>query len=455
MGLCTPPPGGGRVPIRQSTGDWRWQHEAMPHRRWSLPVGLAVVALVVVATAGGSVGVGMEGAPLVALIALVVYCAAGLTFLLRRHARAAELLVLLAVMAVAIAAVHIADPGGPVVGLYLITSYAPMRLTLRPALAISSGSVAVFVAAILSDAANAIVFSLVVAGGAAVFFLFGLLLRREDEARRRIAGLLEQLRASREAELAATAVAERTRLAREMHDILAHTLSGLAMQLEGLITTRPDLDESELDQRLRLARNLARQGLGEARQVVAALRGAPTPGPDRIPELVAEHEALSGTCCAVRVTGQPRPLTADAGLATYRTAQEALSNIRKHDPTAEVRLDLDWGQDRLSLTIDSTSRQPLTPTPTNPHAAQPVTGSPRRQTAVSPGGCPDVPAPATFPSVPQQRTPAPAAPGFGLQGLRERATLLRGTFTAAAKPNRTGFIVRLEVPYRTTGEEPR
>ena len=141
---------------------------------------------------------------------------------------------LLLTMSAAAAVTHHGDPtrsGG--VGLYLGMAFAPLRLDVRRAAAMCTVGVLLFDAQLLLEAPNAGVFVLVVNGGAAFFFLLGLLLRREGEQRARGTTLLAELEASREAEKAAPALTERSRLAREMHDVLAHTLSGLVLQLDG------------------------------------------------------------------------------------------------------------------------------------------------------------------------------------------------------------------------------
>jgi signal transduction histidine kinase len=111
-------------------------------------------------------------------------------------------------------------------------AFAPLRLEVRQAAAVCSVGVVLFDLQLLLEAPDAGVFLLVVDGGAAFFFLLGVLLRHEGEQRDRVARLLVELEASWDAEKAAAALAERSRLAREMHDVLAHTLSGLVLQLE-------------------------------------------------------------------------------------------------------------------------------------------------------------------------------------------------------------------------------
>jgi signal transduction histidine kinase len=253
---------------------------------------------------------------------------------------------------------------------------------------------------------NAGVFVLVVDGGAAFFFLLGLLLRREGEQRAQVTRLLAELEASREAEKVAAALAERSRLAREMHDVLAHTLSGLVLQLDGL---RLQAGARDADGEVRLgldrAHRLARTGLQESRQTITALRGEAVPGPELLPSLGAEHRDATGHECRLEVTGTPRDLPPNTRLTLYRAAQEALSNVRKHAPGADVAVRLDWEGDAVVLEVEDTGA------------------------LVTVGG---------------DATGRRDGPGYGLTGMTERVQLLGGTVDAG--PTEQGFRVRLRLP---------
>ena len=376
-------------------------------RPWLTPVGLAVIGLVIAANAGSSVGLGTTGNALVVTVGVVVYAVSALVFLLWVDAPRAVTIVLLLSMAVASAATHHGDPTGTGgIGLYLGMAFAPLRLDVRTAAVVSVIGVLVFDVQLALEAPNPGVFILVVTGGAAFFFFLGTLLRREQEQRRQVVALLAELEASREAEKASAALAERSRLAREIHDVLAHTLSGLVLHLEGvrLLAVARGADE-EVTAALERAHALARAGLDEARHAITPLRGEPPPGPDRLPGLVAEHRRAGGDC-RLTTTGTPVPLPPDAGLAIYRTTQEALSNIRKYAPSAVAEVRLAWGQDRLVLTIQDRDG-----------SARPVLSAVGR-------GRP--------------------AGGHGLTGMRERAELLGGALTAG--PSGDGFRVELCLP---------
>jgi hypothetical protein len=226
--------GRGQSP-RDVPGAGVWDRDAVVQERpWVTPVGLAVVALVIAANAAEAVGFGLSGDALVVTVGVAVYTMTAVLFLLWVDAPRLVVRGLLLTMSAAAAVTHHGDPtrsGG--VGLYLGMAFAPLRLDVRRAAAMCTVGVLLFDAQLLLEAPNAGVFVLVVNGGAAFFFLLGLLLRREGEQRARGTTLLAELEASREAEKAAAALTERSRLAREMHDVLAHTLSGLVLQLDG------------------------------------------------------------------------------------------------------------------------------------------------------------------------------------------------------------------------------
>lgn len=377
-------------------------------RPWLTPVGLVVIALVTAATAAGTVGLGTSGSERTATVAVSVYVASGLAFLLLRSAAPRVTFLLLVVMGSAAAALHHADPSGPVVGLFLVTAFAPLRLSTRPAAVVALVSVLLFDVVLVLDQERPAVAVAVVSVGAGFFFLFGLLLRREREHRLRVDALMAELEESRRAEQQSAALAERTRVAREIHDVLAHTLSGLVVQLDGARLMADHLDRTpELAAVIARCHELARDGLVEARRAVSALRGTAVPGPELLPDLVEEHRRLSGGVCRLTVEGAPRPLHAEGRLGVYRVAQESLSNVRKHAPGANVDVHLTWDVDEVVLEVSDDGG----------------TGDP-------------------YPS---------QGLGAGLTGMRERAQLAGGTLDAG--PIDGGFRVRLRMPL--AGKEER
>src|SRR5581483_8374426 len=140
-------------------------------------------------------------------------------------------------------------------------------------------------------------------------------------------------------------------LAREMHDVLAHSLSGLALQLESARLRAASHDDPELVAALERAHQLARTGIEEARRAIGMLRDDELPGPERLPALVAEFERDSGIATSFSVAGEPHELGPDARLTLFRTAQEALTNVQKHASCDHVELCLVYedGGTRLSV----------------------------------------------------------------------------------------------------------
>ncbi|MFD3511704.1 sensor histidine kinase [Streptomyces sp. NPDC058657] len=228
----------------------------------------------------------------------------------------------------------------------------------------------------------------------------GYMLRLDAQARGSGFRLLAQERAARKAEAETAALAERARIAREIHDVLAHSLSAQMVHLEAarlLIEREPQgpFRDGVLE-RVVAARGMAREGLAETRQALSALRGDMAPVEDYLRELAAADRA------EVQVVGTRQKLTVDASQAIRRVAQEALTNVRKHAPGAAVRLVLTYGPDQVALEVKDSGR---------PDARGEL---------------------------------ADTGAGYGLLGMRERAELLGGTLEAG--PEGKGFVVRLRMP---------
>jgi signal transduction histidine kinase len=210
--------------------------------------------------------------------------------------------------------------------------------------------------------------------------------------------LAEQVRADAERDRA-TALAERNRMGREIHDVLAHSLGALSVELDAAdALLESGENPARARQLVQQARGLAVQGLNETRQAVHALRDEPVALAEQLASL-AERDGAELT-----VTGAPRPLGADAGLALYRAAQEALTNARKHAPGAPVSIRLDFDPTSTVLMVTNGS---------------------------CPGGAVTTELKDT-------------GGGFGLQGMRERIELLGGA--VVAEPSGPGFSVQVAVP---------
>ena len=210
--------------------------------------------------------------------------------------------------------------------------------------------------------------------------------------------LAERMRADAERDRAA-ALAERNRIGREVHDVLAHSLGALCVQLDAadaLLETGGD--PAKARQLVQHARRLAGNGLRETRTAVHALREQPIGLTEQLTALAATDGAQ------LTVTGTGHRLPPDAELALYRAAQEAVSNARKHAPGAPVTLRLDYGRQATVLLVAN-------------------------------GPCPGGRA-----ARPLSQTGA----GLGLRGMRERIELLGGQ--VSAEPHDHGWTVRAAVP---------
>ncbi|MDR6971518.1 histidine kinase [Leifsonia shinshuensis] len=190
--------------------------------------------------------------------------------------------------------------------------------------------------------------------GGMLLGVFGGLSRRQFRVAEEQAALLREREVERREE------ASRVAIARDLHDVLAHSLGGLVIQLDAVDALLEAGDTASARSRVVAARGLAAEGLGEARRAVAALRdpavaGEATVAPaleDALADAVATHRSLGGGA-ELSVTGTPRSVTPAQSAAFQRAAQEALSNARKHAPGQPVRLDLAWQDDRVRLTISN------------------------------------------------------------------------------------------------------
>jgi signal transduction histidine kinase len=230
--------------------------------------------------------------------------------------------------------------------------------------------------------------------------------RRQAEQSAALVTQLEQLRAEQRR---AAVLDERTRIAREIHDVLAHSLGALSIQLQAMraVLTNDD-DTSRALSLLDQAQRMAKDGLTETRRAVHALR-AGTAGLDaELAALADTHRSRHHAPVSFGVGGQPRPLPPEATVALIRTAQEALVNTAKHAPAQPVDIGLHYGHDGVQMIIS------------NPLAS----GS-----LASPGPG------AAFTTV---------NGGYGLRGMRERLLLIGGSLSAAPGDGR--WTVTAQVP---------
>jgi signal transduction histidine kinase len=302
------------------------------------------------------------------------------------------------------------SPNSPAVAFGCAACFsAGVRLRTEVSLGIVAATVAAFLVTALATAAPT---------GALLGFPFAFaglwsvsLTRREYIVRAEQAEhMLAETRRAREAETQAAALAERARIARDIHDVLAHSLAAVSVNLqaaEGLLSadTLP-ADNPELSKAVECinrAATLTREGLAAARRAILALRDDAAPLPDQLSSLAAQYRAVGDLAVDFTLTGEPRPLSEAASLVAYRTAQEGLTNARKHAPGQPVALSLGFEAGQLTVTV------------ANP-----------------------------LPPVGQAGPLATAGAGAGLTGLRERAALAGGTLEAG--PAEETWRVCLKIP---------
>ncbi|HUA41256.1 MAG TPA: histidine kinase [Streptosporangiaceae bacterium] len=379
-----------------------------PRLNWT--VRIAVVALV-----GAYIFAFLPGYPAIKITAFVAAVLATVVWALAErseasHARYAALLPYsFGAMTVTCALAAATPEGGPILVLGFIGALAVGRNA-----SLTTGSIicglAIAAVALAELASKSYPWGTV--GSVAATLLGALLIGQNSRA--------YQLRAQQAAELLAkseqlrqeqawtAALDERTRIAREVHDVLAHSLGALGLQIEVARAVLTDSGEvSRAVELLDQARRMASEGLGETRRAVHALRGEISPLPEGLAELSANHQRQHGTPVRFEVSGEPRPLPPDAGLAITRAAQEALVNTAKHAPYQPVDMQLDY---------------------TGPGTRLVVTNHLAAGNADSNGS----PAIATVDG------------GYGLAGMRERLLLLDGALSAGQQGS--DWIVEATVP---------
>jgi signal transduction histidine kinase len=348
-------------------------------------------------------GPSLTGAGLGVSLLLAVLVVATATLVLRPEASLTAI-ALAALVAASASLAWLQPDGAGGAGMFVAVALAGIRLSDTQSIL----ALVVAAAAFVAPAVHAHRSAGTIAGnelGVVAFYLVARFGRSAAEAHERTRRVLVELQASRHAEAEAAMLRERSRLARDMHDVLAHSLSGLMLQLEGarMLSTQPDAN-GQLPPALDRAHHLARAGLEEARRAIAALRDEDLPGPDRLEQLATDFEQDTNVPTSLQITGAARELDSETSLTIYRVAQEALTNIRKHAAPERVEVSLRYDPDGTRLTIHDLAQMR---------------------------------------SVAKLRNPGEGG-GYGLTGMRERAELLGGSLRADHTSD--GFRVELWIP---------
>ncbi|MFC9862237.1 MULTISPECIES: sensor histidine kinase [unclassified Streptomyces] len=208
------------------------------------------------------------------------------------------------------------------------------------------------------------------------------------------------------------AEAERAAIARELHDMVAHSVSMIAVQAESATYTTPDLSPQARDAFQQIA-GTARSSMTELRRLLGVLRTekataaltAPQPSLAGIGELLDQHRAVGGTA-ELHISGEAIPLPASWELSAYRIAQEALTNTRRHAPGAHAVVEIGYRPGLLTVRVSDDGPGPVPATPNGGNGGN----------------------------------------GHGLVGMGERAALLGGRLTTGRGPA-GGFLVEAELPW--------
>jgi len=222
-------------------------------------------------------------------------------------------------------------------------------------LVVGMGAVGASLAEVFTDYVFPLAFSLVA-------YLAGRGLRTRTRLTEELHEAAVRAKEAHEEEVARAAVDERRRIAREMHDVVAHSLSVMVVQAEAA-EAMLDGDPDRARRPLAAVQQTGRDALGELRRMLGVLREmadqspdlAPQPGLSGIDELV-EHVRQAGLPVSVRVEGDPRPLPPGIDLSAYRIVQEGLTNALKHAGPASAEVVMRYGAREIELEVRDDGR---------------------------------------------------------------------------------------------------
>jgi signal transduction histidine kinase len=286
------------------------------------------------------------------------------------------------------------------IALYSVARHGRARDGLAGAVVTALALVIVMVRVpVIGTVAN-IPFTLVPFTGA---FAAGRILRQRHDRHIEVSERARKLKSDRDEAIRAAIAEERGRIARELHDIVAHCVSVMVIQA-GAAEDLLDRDPERARPPLHAVQETGRQAVAELGRMLGLLRGQqaelalePQPGTAQLGEL-AEHMSKAGLPVVLQVEGDPRPLPPGIELALYRVAQEALTNTLKHAGPSAARVVLRYGDHAVNLDVLDNGRSPGTP-----------------------------------------------GTGHGLIGMRERVALYGGSLAAGQRPE-GGYAVRAVLP---------
>lgn len=388
-------------------------HQRLHHQRELLrPLGWAVIAVVAASALTTAPTPGLRGEAAGVGVALAVYAVAtalvvGDHFVLWPAGAEVAVITVMGVAGVALAALQPRGATGLAVG--AAVWMAMTRLRLGRGIVLGGVLAAGQDVALMGSATAAAVLAATLLN--ALLGLVAYVVRASRASQDRTELLLAELADAREEQTRAAALAERSRIASELHDVLAHCLSGAAIQLQGArVLAARDPAGARVQEAVERASALVNDGLTNARAAVGALRGEPMPGIADLETLVAGFRRDLLVPAVLTVEGAIPTLAAETSLLLYRGAQEALTNVARYAPGAATAVTLRCAPVRICLSVENG--------PTGPAPA--AEGPPGSRGLAGAGG------------------------GHGLTGLRERLENVGGTLHAG--PHLDGWRVELEVP---------
>jgi signal transduction histidine kinase len=274
------------------------------------------------------------------------------------------------------------------VALYTVAVRETLRVTLSLTALVGAAEVTSVVVGVHEIHPVSLLFDLVIVVGAVVL---GRVVRRSSERARQLELAVTELEAAREQLAEEAAMRERARIARELHDIVAHSLSVIAVRagVGRAMAEDPRLAREALE----VVETTAKEALAEMRHLLGALRSSPSdtplepqPGLDQLEALTTSMRAV-GLAPVLVSSGEAFPMTAGAELTVYRIVQEALTNTLRHSCGPEVSVELRYLTDRLEVEVTNSSSAGTGP------------------------------------------------PGYGLVGMRERALVYGGSLDANRLPD--------------------
>lgn len=294
------------------------------------------------------------------------------------------------------------------VSLYTLASHRPRAVATAGAALVEVG--AVMASFRWSLAGSWLRSSVFLSGLVAAAFLLGTNLRSRRGRLAAVTERAERLEREREQQALLIATAERTRIAREMHDVIAHSLAVMISLADGA-AAKLHSDPERAGTAIENLSQIGRQALGDTRRLLGVLRDdgaaeilAPQPGLVQIDELLAQVRT-TGLAASLAVYGEPGPLPPGAELSVYRIVQEATTNTLKHAVGAtSLAVVLDYSPDLLAISVQDDGNVRTLGTNHRP----------------------------------------PTGTGHGLAGMRERAAIYHGTVVAG--PAQGGWLVEARIP---------